>query len=297
MQTSAGIVLVGGRSSRMGSAKAALEWHGSTLLWRTVCVLARATGGPVVVVRAPGQKLPAMPPGTEVVADGLEGRGPVQGIAAGLGALARMADVAFVAATDLPFLHPEFVRQVARAALAGADVALPAVQGFRQPLAAAYRTSLAPVAGRLTAAGLLKPAQLFAECEVAVLDRAALLADPVLAAVDPGLDSVVNVNDPAEYEVARARPPAEVMVWVRRSVRPLSAFREVPAATAATGPDEGRGGQLVSAATVAEAAEAAGVALGRDVLASLNDEAITGDGQTPVVAGDALVFQVAGSAG
>ena len=42
----------------MGTPKAALEWHGSTLLRRTVGILARATGGPVVVVRASGQDLP-----------------------------------------------------------------------------------------------------------------------------------------------------------------------------------------------------------------------------------------------
>jgi len=45
---SAGVVLAGGRSSRMGTPKAALEWYGSTLLRRTVAILARATGGPVV---------------------------------------------------------------------------------------------------------------------------------------------------------------------------------------------------------------------------------------------------------
>jgi molybdopterin-guanine dinucleotide biosynthesis protein A len=36
-------------------------------------------------------------------------------------------------------------------------------------------------------------------------DEALLLADPVLAAADPGLDSLVNVNDPAEYAAALAR--------------------------------------------------------------------------------------------
>ena len=51
----------------MGSPKAALEWHGSTLLRRTVGILARATGGPVVVVRAWGQELPPLPPDVEVV--------------------------------------------------------------------------------------------------------------------------------------------------------------------------------------------------------------------------------------
>ena len=73
----------------MGAPKAALEWHGSTLLRRTVGIVARATGGPVVVVRARGQELPPLPPGTEVVDDPREGLGPVQGIAAGLAALGR----------------------------------------------------------------------------------------------------------------------------------------------------------------------------------------------------------------
>jgi molybdopterin-guanine dinucleotide biosynthesis protein A len=53
----AGLVLAGGRSSRMGVPKAALEWHGSTLLRRTCGVLQRAGLQPVVVVRAPGQEL------------------------------------------------------------------------------------------------------------------------------------------------------------------------------------------------------------------------------------------------
>ena len=94
----------------MGTPKAALEWHGSTLLRRTVGILARATGGPVVVVRASGQDLPALPAGTIVVDDPRAGKGPLQGIAAGLAALAGQAETAFVASTDLPFLHPAFIR-------------------------------------------------------------------------------------------------------------------------------------------------------------------------------------------
>src|SRR5579863_6297150 len=146
MPGSAGVVLAGGRSSRMGTAKAALEWHGSTLLRRTVGILARVTGGPVVVVRAAGQALPALPPGTEVIEDPAEGLGPVQGIAAGLAALDGRAEIAFVSSTDMPFLHPAFVRRVLRAAADGADVGLPLARGYPQPLAAAYRVTLAPLA-------------------------------------------------------------------------------------------------------------------------------------------------------
>ena len=99
MPGSAGVVLAGGRSSRMGTPKAALEWHGSTLLRRTVGILARATGGPVVVVRARDQELPELPDGIQLVDDPREGKGPVQGLAAGLGALTGQADVAFVSST------------------------------------------------------------------------------------------------------------------------------------------------------------------------------------------------------
>jgi molybdenum cofactor guanylyltransferase len=201
----AGIVLAGGRSSRMGTPKAALEWQGSTLLRRTVATLTAATGGPVVVVRARGQSLPDLPPGTAVVDDPRAGKGPVQGIAAGLAAIGDRAAVAFVSSTDMPFLHAAFVRRVLSFVRDGVDVALPVARGYRQPLAAAYRTSLAATADRLVADGKLKPAFLFAECAVEILDEAVLLADPELAALDPGLDSVINVNSPADYAAALAR--------------------------------------------------------------------------------------------
>jgi molybdopterin-guanine dinucleotide biosynthesis protein A len=198
----------------MGAQKAALDWHGSTLLFRTVSVLAAATGGPVVVVRAAGQPLPRLPRATIVTEDPREGKGPLQGIAAGLAALAALGGApaeqsglaAFTAATDMPFLHAAFVRRVlALLAEDQADVALPVARGYAQPLAAAYRVALATAADQLVAAGRLRPADLFASCAVTRLDQARLLADPALAVADPDLDSLVNVNDPAEYAAALAR--------------------------------------------------------------------------------------------
>jgi molybdopterin-guanine dinucleotide biosynthesis protein A len=192
----------------MGTPKAALAWRGATLLHRTVSVLAEAVGGPVVVVRAAGQPLPRLPGATVVVEDPRPGKGPLQGIAAGLAALASPdgPGAAFAAATDMPFLHPVFVRRVLAALAADqADVALPVARGHAQPLAAAYRVALAPLADELVASGRLRPADLFAVCTVTRLDEARLLADAALAAADPGLDSLVNVNHPAEYAAALAR--------------------------------------------------------------------------------------------
>jgi molybdenum cofactor guanylyltransferase len=280
MSSSAGIVLAGGRSSRMGTPKTALEWHGSTLLRRTVGVLARVTDGPVLVVRAPGQALPELPPQVDVVDDPREGLGPVQGLAAGLAAAAGRADVAFVCSTDLPFLHPAFVRRVLRAVGDGADVSLPVARGYPQPLAAAYRTALAPVAERLVAEGRLRPAFLFEECAVTRLDEATLRGDPILAALDPELDSVLNINEPGEYQAARARIAPEV------TIQRFGALA-----------DGHRGPQPVRAATVAGAADAAGIALDGHVVAALNGDQITRDGQTPLVTGDTVFFLAADAGG
>src|SRR5690349_10632323 len=112
MLDSAAIVLAGGRSSRMGTPKAALDWHGSTLLRRVTGIVDRAVAGPVVVVSAPGQTLPELHPSVEVVEDAREGRGPLQGLAAGLAAIDDRAEAAYVSSTDVPLLHPAFVQHV-----------------------------------------------------------------------------------------------------------------------------------------------------------------------------------------
>jgi molybdopterin-guanine dinucleotide biosynthesis protein A len=275
MNVAAGVVLVGGRSSRMGTPKAALEWHGSTLLRRTLGVLARAVDGPLLVVCAPGQPLPEIPPPADVVEDPEEGRGPVQGIAAGLAALTGRAQIAFVCSTDLPFLHPVFVRRVLGALIDGTDVVLPIARGFPQPLAAAYRVTLAPLVAELVTAGTLRPAFLFRRCPTLRLNDAALLTDPALAAADPALDSVVNVNSPDDYRTARRHPAPQV------TVQRYGALAR-----------NGHGGpRIVRAATLSGAAAAVGIALDRHVVAALNGDQISHDGDVPLASGDIVAFR------
>jgi molybdopterin-guanine dinucleotide biosynthesis protein A len=248
----AGVVLVGGRSSRMGTAKAELEWHGSTLLRRTVGVLARVVDGPVLVVRAPGQPIPAVPADVRVVDDPRPGLGPVVGLAAGLGAAGRFgAAAALVTATDLPFIHPVYLRRVLDALDGEFDMVLPMAGGHPQPLATAYRTALAATLADMAASGEYRLRALFERCRVRELDRTALLADPALAQADPTLDSLVNVNAPGDYDRARARPGPNVTAWL------------------------GERAHRVTAATLAEAATACGTTL-----------ADHRDGEQPLVEGD-----------
>lgn len=287
---SVGVVLAGGRSTRMGTAKATLEWHGSTLLRHVTGVVSRAVDGPVIVVRAPRQDLPELDPQVIVCADPAEGRGPMQGLATGLAAAAEHAPVAFVCSTDLPFLHSAFVTAVLRGFTPAAgrpeelpDVVLPKVHGYRQPMAAGYRTDLAPRIEKLIEAQQLRPAHLFEEVTVRMLEEATLLGDARLAQTDQGLDSVLNVNTPAEYRSARARPAPEVIV---------ECFGALATNGGAT-----RGPLRVRAATVGAAAGQVGLTLDGHILAAINGDQILSDAQSPLEHGDVVSFISADAGG
>jgi molybdopterin-guanine dinucleotide biosynthesis protein A len=281
MHEAAAIVLAGGRSSRMGSPKAALDWHGSTLLRRVTGIVARSVAGPVIVVSAPGQLLPALDRGVEVVADEREGRGPLQGIAAGLGAIGDRASVAYVSSTDVPLLHPAFVRRVVGALDGQVDVVLPEVDGYRQPLAAAYRVGLLPVVETLIAEDRMRPAFLFEESRVLHLEAADLLRETALARFDPDLASVRNLNGPTDYERALALPAPEIRVEKFGPLATRSAERR----------------QTVPAWSLGAAAAAVGLTLDEHVVAALNGDQITRDPELPLVRGDTLAFMAADAGG
>jgi molybdopterin-guanine dinucleotide biosynthesis protein A len=194
MFEAAAIVLAGGRSARMGSSKAALDWHGSTLLRRVTGIVGRAVAGPVIVVRAPGQPLSDLPTSIEVVQDAREGQGPLQALAAGLDAIGDRAAVAYVSSTDVPLLHPVFVQRVVGAVSGEIDVAVPEIGGYRQSLAAAYRVGSLDTVKELLAADHLRLALLFEHCRVLPLNDQAMLRDPALARLDPGLQSLSNLK-------------------------------------------------------------------------------------------------------
>ena len=275
------IILAGGKSTRMGSPKAALAWHGSTLLRRVTGLARRTVDGPVVVVRAPEQALPPVDAAVEVVSDAREGRGPLQGLAAGLAAIDDRAEVAYVSSTDVPLLHPAFMRRVISAFTPDIDVVLPEVRGYRQPLSAGYRTSLLSQVEALIAADKLKPAFLFEQCRVLRLDDATMLRDQALAAADPGLASVSNLNEPSDYAHAHALPAPEI--GVRRfgtlAVNSAARFQRVPAWS------------------LGELADAIGLTLDQHVVAALNGDQISRDRELPLAAGDEVGFMMADAGG
>jgi molybdopterin-guanine dinucleotide biosynthesis protein A len=153
---------------------------------------------PVVVVAAPGQDLPALPDSVPIIRDAIEGRGPLQGLAAGLQALIGQAGAAFVTSCDSPFLRPAFAKRVLD--LMGDDsIAVPFVGGRHHPLAAAYRVDLLPEVHKLLAEDRLRTSLLLESVSTRLIE-ARELED-----VDPALESLRNLNTPEEYQAALRR--------------------------------------------------------------------------------------------
>jgi len=194
MSSAAGIVLCGGRSSRMGRPKAWLPFGDEVMLQRVVRLLSDVVN-PVVVVAAPGQDLPQLPQSIRVVRDEREYLGPLNGLAEGLTALQTDAEIAYLSSCDVPFLRPAFVSRIIER-LGASSVCMPDVGGYKHPLAAAYRVDVLPAVGRLLAENRLRPAFLAEIVPTQVL-READFVD-----VDPELVSLRNVNTAEEYDAA-----------------------------------------------------------------------------------------------
>lgn len=201
------IVLCGGESARMGRPKAWLPFEGEPLLARVVRRASEAAS-PVVVVAAPAQDLPPLPPSVVLVRDAVSGRGPLQGLLAGLLAMASHAERAFVATTDAPFLHPAFVRRVASLCTDSfLDACVPRAKAHVHPLAAVYRVRVTPAISALLSRDQLRTMRLLDELRTRIVDEPDLLADPDLRSADPDLLSLRNLNTPEDYEEALALLP------------------------------------------------------------------------------------------
>jgi molybdopterin-guanine dinucleotide biosynthesis protein A len=178
----------------MGTDKAALAFGDETMLERIVRIVSDVVPEVWLVARE-GQTLPLIEgsPAPQVTRDAAEGRGPLAGLVAGLGAM--QAERAFVTACDTPLLRPSFIEHVF--ALAdGYTAAVPEVDGHVMTMSAVYSKALLPAAERLLARDELRPRLLLREPGVRVI------GEDLLREVDPELQSLRDCNTPEAYRAA-----------------------------------------------------------------------------------------------
>lgn len=188
-----GIVLCGGKSTRMGSSKALLPFGRETMLQRVVRLLSSVVS-PIVIVAAVDQELPELPRDVIVTRDEHEGRGPLEGLRAGLKALPADVDAAYVTSCDVPLLVPGFAMQMLELAREH-DIAVMEIDGFTHPLSAVYRRAVLPRVEDLLSHDRLRPVFLFD----AVKTRR---VTPEEMTSDPDLRTLRNLNTRDDYERA-----------------------------------------------------------------------------------------------
>lgn len=186
------VILVGGRGSRMGGAdKARLVLDGRTFVERLVARLGPLFGE---VLLAGGEPEAYADLGLPTVPDLHPSGGPLQGIAAGLEAMA--GERAFVCACDMPLVNPEVVRRML-ALQGGHDAVVARVDGRPQPLHAVYGRSCRETARELARQPGLPVARL--------LDRVdgLWLSEEHLADLPGWRESFANANTPDDLRHLR----------------------------------------------------------------------------------------------
>jgi molybdopterin-guanine dinucleotide biosynthesis protein A len=190
-----GIVLAGGRSTRFGGDKLAVEVDGRPLLHRAIDAVAEVADQVVVVIGAdaPEPTLPSDLPVPVVVArDAIAGQGPLAGLAAGLAAASH--PLALLVGGDQPDLQPEVLRELLRRLTPAAggpplDVVGLEEDGRLRPLPVALRVATAgPAAGVALAGGTRSLVGLFGRL------RAGTLSPDRWRVLDPTGDSLRDID-------------------------------------------------------------------------------------------------------
>jgi molybdopterin-guanine dinucleotide biosynthesis protein A len=189
------IVLAGGRSRRMGCPKAWLAFGEETLLARMIRLLDPLVSC-LVVVAAPKQELPPLPDHVIRTVDQRPGRGPLEGLCAGLKAGMERADVFYVSSCDVPLLKPAFVDRMFGLLQPGDEVVVPRDEHRYYPLSAVYHRDVLSAVLQLLSADQLRHSGLFERVKARIVDL------QQLRDVDPQLDSLRNANTPADYQAA-----------------------------------------------------------------------------------------------
>jgi molybdopterin-guanine dinucleotide biosynthesis protein A len=184
----AGFVLAGGASSRMGRNKALLTIGGRTLLGIAAAAVFDAAGN--VTIIGPPDLYRQL--GYPVIPDGRAHAGPLAGIETALNCA---ADWSLIVACDMPLMNSGTLRHILDEALAHpeAGCVLPeSAAGHLEPLCAAYHKRLLPAISEALDAGTRK---VTAALPVSSIHYIRMAADPIFQ----------NINTPEEWRLAQER--------------------------------------------------------------------------------------------
>jgi molybdopterin-guanine dinucleotide biosynthesis protein A len=261
-----GLVLAGGRSTRMGRDKATLPYgDGIPQLERAVALLGRHAARVYISVRA-DQAADPLRARFAQIKDVHENIGPIAGL---LAAQAQHPEVAWlVLACDLPLLDDASLTHLVdkRDATRTATAYRSSHDGLPEPLCAIYEPRSREALSASVAAGKQCPRKFLSGADTALLD-------------EPNPRALDNINTPTEYAAVTSTQPKHITVQYYALLREQAGRRDEALTTTAPTPRE----------LYAELAGRYPFSLSADLLrVAINSE--FGDWSAPLKNGDAVVF-------
>jgi molybdopterin-guanine dinucleotide biosynthesis protein A len=191
MHTS-GVILAGGKSSRMKFNKAFAEIGGR----RVIDIIIQKFNGvfdETIIISNDPDEYAAM--GLPVYTDIYPRLGPISGIHAALSYAA--CETVFVLGCDMPFMSMDLVKFMLEL-LDGHDSVIPELDGFLQPISAVYKKTCLPVMTNCLEQQLLKLVLVFKELD------AVRLYESDMKRFGEVRDMFINVNDERALNLARS---------------------------------------------------------------------------------------------
>ena len=183
-----GVILSGGKNTRMGENKAFLRIGGERLIDRTVRLFRQVFREVIIVTTNP---LDYLDQEAVIVTDILPGKGALGGLYTGL--FYSTDEYAFLAACDMPFLNTSFMEYMLQQTT-GYDIVVPAPPDGLQPLHAIYARRCLPAIRAYLDKNRLQIKGFYP-------GRPLLKISPeVLDTFDPDRRMFLNVNTPEDLE-------------------------------------------------------------------------------------------------
>jgi molybdopterin-guanine dinucleotide biosynthesis protein A len=189
-----GIILAGGKSSRMGTNKALLKMEGKAVIERIVEELQKVVDSMMIVTNSFEEYAYLNLP---MVKDEWKGMGPLAGIHAGL--TASQTEKNLVVACDMPFISPKLGTLLLSQLGEDFQVVIPEISGQLHPLFAAYRKEVKEEAQKALESDQRRIRSIFNHLKVKIMTESDL-KDIGFLFQDRDF---YNMNYPNEYEEAK----------------------------------------------------------------------------------------------
>ncbi len=183
-----GVILAGGKSSRMGVNKAFIEIGGKRIIDRQIDIFKNIFKEVIIVSKKRGEY---SFPGVRVVTDIVDFFSPLSGIYTGL--KSAEYERAFVVACDMPFLNRELIEyQIGFSE--EFDVVVPQPGGNFEPLHAVYSKTCLPLIDEMLRQRNFRIYDFYNRVKLKIID------DSEIRKFDPGMLSFANVNTMDDLE-------------------------------------------------------------------------------------------------